>query len=77
MQSRQHFGQAFDHPVPRQQYKAFFSIRQLDHLQFNAVPGGIAFSLLARITLVCLGELDHIASCVLQPPVTGWLIICQ
>ena len=42
-------------PAPGQQHKVLLRLRQLDHLQFNAVFSRVAFGLLARVALVCPG----------------------
>jgi hypothetical protein len=53
---------ALHEPAPRQQYKALLRLRQLDHMQFDVVLRRIAaLGLLARVTLVCLGQLDLLA----------------
>ena len=52
---------ALHDPAPGQQHKALLRLRQLDHLQFNAVFSRVAFGLLAGVALVCPGQLDRIA----------------
>lgn len=51
---------ALNDPAIWQQHKALFHLRQLDHLQLNAVLRRIAASQLARIALVCPRELDNV-----------------
>ena len=56
-EARQPCKAALDDPALWQQHKAFLGLRQLDHLQLDAVLRRIAFGLLACITLVCPSQI--------------------
>ena len=57
---------AFDDPAAWQQYKASFGFSMLDHQQVNSMPGSLACRIVAVIALVDKGDLDGIASYLLN-----------
>ena len=52
---------ALDDLAPGQQHKALFRLKQLDHLQLDAVCRRIAFGLLARVPGIGPGQFDRIS----------------
>lgn len=56
------------HPTARQRHEAPLGGRQLDHFELDAVLGGRRGGLLARVTLIEIGDLDRLTRLGLHTP---------